>query len=172
MNRKLLVLAAALVLAGGAADSACAKPHHKHGHPGGYAYDHRHLNRAVYGNYHYDRSVVHDSDRDGIPNHYDNYDNRWDTARFRYSSQHVYTSVRTYSVPMYVEPVNYRYTRWSAGSMLPAAYYGNSYYVDYQPYGLPPPPYGYRWTRVGNDVYLVQTRDGLIMDVVQNLFRR
>ena len=50
-------------------------------------------------------------------------------------------------------------------------YYGDVYYVDYQPYGLAPPPQGYRWNRVGNDVYLVSVRDGLIAQAVYSLFR-
>ena len=54
---------------------------------------------------------------------------------------------------------------------LPVGYYGISYYVDYRPYGLSAPPRGYRWNRVGNDVYLVSTRNGLISDVIYSLFR-
>jgi Ni/Co efflux regulator RcnB len=29
---------------------------------------------------------------------------------------------------------------------------------------------GYRWNRVGNDVYLVETNNGLIAEVVYSLF--
>ena len=46
---------------------------------------------------------------------------------------------------------------YSYGTRLPTGYWGSSYYVDYQPYGLAPPPQGYRWNRVGNDVYLTVT---------------
>lgn len=53
---------------------------------------------------------------------------------------------------------------------LPAGYWGNAYYVDYVPYGLAPPPAGYRWNRVGNDVYLVSVRDGLIAEAIYSLF--
>ena len=34
-----------------------------------------------------------------------------------------------------------------------------------------PPPQGYRWNRVGNDVYMVSIRDGLIAQAVYSLFR-
>ena len=174
MNKTVLALATALVIAGGAANTASAK---NHGNGNG---DHRdakrdhvakvHNERGVRSPEHWDRSVVHDSDHDGIANHDDNVDNRWDRNRFRYDRSHVYWAMTPYSGPRYMAPVGYRYTRYTVGTMLPRTYYGDPYYIDYQPYSLPPPPYGYRWTRVGNDVYLVQTRDGLIAEVVYSLF--
>ena len=30
---------------------------------------------------------------------------------------------------------------------------------------------GYRWNRVGNDVYMVSTRDGMVAEAVYSLFR-
>ena len=175
MNKSILALTTALLLAGGAANTAVAKSHHGNGHYNhgqnqGQGNGHKKKNNGVRSDSHWDRSVVHDSDHDGIANHYDNVDNRWDNARFRYSRSHVYTAVQTYSGPRYVAPIGYRYNRWSTGATLPVGYYGDPYYVDYQTYYLPPPPSGYRWNRVGNDVYLVQTTDGLIADIVRNLF--
>jgi Ni/Co efflux regulator RcnB len=35
---------------------------------------------------------------------------------------------------------------------------------------LPPPPYGYRYVRVGNDVVLVQAQNHLVVDIIVNLF--
>ena len=35
---------------------------------------------------------------------------------------------------------------------------------------LPPPPYGYRYARIGNDVVLVQRQNNLIVDIIVNLF--
>jgi len=174
MNKTVLALATALLLAGGAATTASAKSHNNNGHHnnGGQGNSgHRdHKDNGVRSSDHWDRSVVHDSDHDGIANHYDNHDNRWDKSRFRYSQRHVYWAINPYSGPRYVAPSGYRYNRWVAGRSLPRGYYGDTYYVDYRPYNLPPPPYGYRWNRVGNDVYLVQTTDGLISEVVYNLF--
>ena len=173
MNKTVLALATALLLAGGTADTAFAKSHGNNGHHERNVQaksGHKHKYNGVRSDTHWDRSVVHDNDHDGIANHYDNFDNRWDRTRFRVSQPHVYMAVRPFSGPVYVAPAGYRYTRWSTGAYLPRGYYGDPYYVNYQTYALPPPPYGYRWNRVGNDVYLVQTRDGLIADVVLSLF--
>ncbi|HEX6859313.1 MAG TPA: RcnB family protein [Caulobacteraceae bacterium] len=63
---------------------------------------------------------------------------------------------------------------YNVGSYLPNNYYRNdSYYVPnsyYGQYNLPAPPAGYQWVRVGNDVYLAQTRTGLISQVIADLF--
>jgi len=99
-----------------------------------------------------------DRDRDGVPNRYDHRDDRRYWARQRYR------------VPRYVQPRNYHYNQWRIGAYLPAGYFGPSYYVDYRPYGLGLPPPGFRWVRVGSDVYLVSVRNGLIRDVLYNIF--
>ena len=106
-----------------------------------------------------DRRSVRDRDCDGVSNRFDRHDGRRHYAR------------RVYQGPRYYEPRGYRYSRWDRGARLPSGYWGNSYYVDYRPYGLAPPPRGYRWNRVGRDVYLVSVRDGLIVEAVYSLFR-
>ena len=62
--------------------------------------------------------------------------------------------------------------RYDVGQHLSRTYYVNrSYYVtQYNRYNLPPPPPGYQWVRVDNDVYLAQTRTGLIAQVIADLF--
>ncbi len=75
-----------------------------------------------------------------------------------------------YNVPRYVRPHGYRPYRWSSGHYLPSAYYGPSYYVDYRPYRLAPPPYGHRWVRIDGDVFLVAVATGLIADAVYGIF--
>jgi Ni/Co efflux regulator RcnB len=107
----------------------------------------------------YDRRNYRDRDCDGVPNGYDLYDNRG------------YTATRVYAAPRYVAPYGYNYNRWTVGSRLPSNYYGSRYYVDYRPYGLAQPHYGYRRNRVGNDAYLVTTTSGLIGEIVYSLFR-
>jgi Ni/Co efflux regulator RcnB len=108
-----------------------------------------------------DRHVrdVHDADCDGIPNYRDrNYrDRHYDR---RYSSRHDWQT--------YGYGGNHR---WSIGAYLPREYYGSSYYIDYEPYGLERPHYGYRWDRVGNDAYLISTNNGLIIRVEYDVFR-
>jgi Ni/Co efflux regulator RcnB len=63
---------------------------------------------------------------------------------------------------------------WRRGERLPQPYYVETRYVIVQPqrYRLPPPPFGYRWVDVGGDAYLVQTRTGLITDLVLDLLHR
>jgi Ni/Co efflux regulator RcnB len=34
---------------------------------------------------------------------------------------------------------------------------------------LPPPPYGYRYARIGNDIVLVQSDNHLIVDIIVGL---
>ena len=102
---------------------------------------------------------VHDRDCDGLHNRFDRRDGRAHQAR------------RQYDGPRYYAPRNYRDTRYTYGNQLPTGYWGNNYYIDYQPYGLSAPPSGYRWNRVGNDVYLVSVRNGLIAEAVYSLFR-
>jgi len=61
--------------------------------------------------------------------------------------------------------------RYYSGQHLPRGYYANrTYYVtEYSRYNLRPAPPGYQWVRVGNDVYLTQTRTGLIASVIAGL---
>ena len=106
----------------------------------------------------HDKRSAHDRDCDGISNRFDHHDGRNHHAR------------RSFAGPRYVAPRDYRYVRYSDGMRLPAGYWGNAYYVNYVPYGLAPPPAGYRWNRVGNDVYLVSVRDGLIAEAIYSLF--
>lgn len=35
---------------------------------------------------------------------------------------------------------------------------------------LPPPPYGYRYARVGGDIVLVQAQNHIVIDIIYNLF--
>jgi Ni/Co efflux regulator RcnB len=61
---------------------------------------------------------------------------------------------------------------YNTGQRLPRTYYSNrTYYVtDYDRYNLRAAPPGYQWVRVGDDVYLAQTRTGLIADIVRSIF--
>ncbi|GGA84027.1 hypothetical protein GCM10011521_22990 [Arenimonas soli] len=70
----------------------------------------------------------------------------------------------------YVYPSGHRYVRWGVGHRMPPAYYGRPYYVDYNRYRLPPPPYGHRWVRSDRDVVLVALATGLVLDVLYDLY--
>jgi Ni/Co efflux regulator RcnB len=184
MKKTVLALTTALLLAGGAATTASAQTTYyydrdtlygdvdRDGIPNRYdRYDNRYDR--------YGHRVAGDRDCDGVPDRYDPYTGRnlhdadcdGISDRYDYNYNPVYTSPRRdYYRARNVEPYGHRHSRWGVGSYLPYGYYGGSYYIDYEPYGLSPPPYGYRWNRVGNDVYLVSTRNGLIAEVVYDLF--
>lgn len=59
---------------------------------------------------------------------------------------------------------------WHNGDKLPPAYRDRSYVVDYRAYHLNRPPYGYQWVRVSNSVFLVRQSNGVIANIVLNLF--
>jgi Ni/Co efflux regulator RcnB len=58
--------------------------------------------------------------------------------------------------------------KWGVGEPIPR---GVTVYSVPQPVlvQLPPPPYGYRYARIGNDIVLVQARNNVIVDIIQGL---
>lgn len=79
--------------------------------------------------------------------------------------------MRRYRSPYpYIRPYGYRPYAWRIGHRLPRAYYARPYYVDYGPYGLAPPPYGYQWVRVDDNVFLIALATGLISQVLYGLY--
>jgi len=186
MKKTVLALTTALLLAGGAATTASAQTYY---YDHGTTYTYGDLDRDGIPNRYdrydnrYDRyghrtiTISRDRDCDGVPDRYDSYTGRdrydadCDGISDRYDNDYnrVYTSPQRYG-PRNLAPYGYSHNRWRVGAYLPYGYYGHSYYVDYSMYGLSRPPYGYRWNRVGNDVYLVSVRNGLIAEVVYDLF--
>lgn len=113
---------------------------------------------------HWDRNDWHnDWNRRGWTSRYDyrNYRRDWHNGyawrRYNHGSR-------------YVRPYGFRDFRWSIGVRMPSVYYVPDYYIDWRAYDLAPPPYGYHWVRVERDVYLVDIRTGVILDVVYDLF--
>lgn len=103
-----------------------------------------------------------DRDRDGVPNAYDRRDNR-----FSYGGRYY----DRYRGPSYVYPRGYSYRSWGRGQVLPRGYFASPYYVDnWASYRLRPPPRGYRYVRVGNDVVLAAIAGGLIAEVINGVF--
>lgn len=90
-------------------------------------------------------------------------DRRW--RGYQWRPEHRYRAPTRY-----VYPSGHRYVRWSVGHRMPRAYYGRPYYVDYNAYRLPPPPYGHRWVRSDRDVVLVALATGLVLDVLYDLY--
>ena len=54
--------------------------------------------------------------------------------------------------------------------MFYSGYYATRYYIDWQDYGLEPPPWGCEWVRVGNDLLLVEVGSGRIVDALYGFF--
>jgi Ni/Co efflux regulator RcnB len=59
---------------------------------------------------------------------------------------------------------------WSFGDYLPGGWYSQSYYLNSGMYGLPYPPVGCEWVRVGDDALLVDVWSGQVLSVYYNLF--
>ncbi len=94
----------------------------------------------------------HHGDRDRHGRHYHRHDGR-------------------YRVALYYPPKGYRHYTWSRGARLPAAYYAPRYVVyNYGAYRLRPPPRGYHWVRVDNDVVLAAITTGIVMQVIDGIF--
>ena len=78
---------------------------------------------------------------------------------------------RRYKADRYRGPKGYQARQWRHGEKLPAAYRSRAYVVDYRTYRLAPPPRGYQYVRVANDVALAAITTGLIASVIQQLFQ-
>jgi Ni/Co efflux regulator RcnB len=91
---------------------------------------------------------------------------RYDRAESRYERR----AERRYNAGRYHAPRGYQARQWRRGEHLPPQYRSNAYYVDYRAYRLAPPPYGYRYVRVDNDVVLTAIASGVIASIVFNLF--
>ncbi len=83
-----------------------------------------------------------------------------------------YWSGQRFQAPgQYYRPNGYQVRTWRGGDRLPNGYYRDRrYYVDYRAYRLAPPPRGYQWVRVDNDVILTAVATGVIASVVTGLF--
>ncbi|MFM1959746.1 MAG: hypothetical protein RL588_1263 [Pseudomonadota bacterium] len=84
--------------------------------------------------------------------------------------------------PVWVPPYRYRgdpwspppgfsYRRWSYGEVLPWTWWTPRYRIDsWWVYGLPVPPVGYAWVRLGRDAVMVDLWTGRIVQVAFSLF--
>jgi Ni/Co efflux regulator RcnB len=73
--------------------------------------------------------------------------------------------------PVYRYPPGWGYSHWAFGAFLPGVFLISDYTLwQYWVYGLPAPPPGYHWIRVGPDALLVRYGDGYVLDAVYGLF--
>lgn len=77
-----------------------------------------------------------------------------------------------YHLPRYYAPYGgYGYERFSSGVILEPMLFGRTYWLsDPYAYRLPPAYGPYRWVRYYNDAVLVDTRSGLVVDIVYDIF--
>ena len=93
-------------------------------------------------------------------------DNRYDWQSWRYRNRNIFR------VSPYYSPFrNHRYSRFSIGLFLGQPFYDQRYWLsDPWQYRLPPAPPGTRWVRYYNDVLLIDTWDGQVLDVIYDFF--
>ncbi len=70
----------------------------------------------------------------------------------------------------YAVPRSYFGQRWSVGSYLPSIFWRYSL-NDYRTYGLGYPPPGTQWVAVDTTIYLIDSRDGYIIEVIYDAWR-
>jgi len=82
----------------------------------------------------------------------------------------VYVSPRKFRIAAYRRPSGWYAHSWSRGAYLPRAWFVTSYYLNRASYGLPYPPIGCEWIRVGEDALLVDIWTGRVLSVYRNVF--
>jgi Ni/Co efflux regulator RcnB len=90
----------------------------------------------------------------------------YDHARWR----PVYVPARKFRPGPYRRPAGWYPRVWSRGHVLPRGWFVASYYLNWGPYGLPVPPVGCEWVRVGDDAILVDIWSGRVISVYRNIF--
>ncbi len=82
-----------------------------------------------------------------------------------------FRSGRRFRVGPYRPPAGFYAHRWTFGEFLPQPYWVRDYWLlDFAAYGLPPPPYGAVWVRVGSDALLIDEYSGEIITVAYDVF--
>ncbi|MEH6758019.1 MAG: RcnB family protein [Parasphingorhabdus sp.] len=93
-------------------------------------------------------------------------DRRYNWQQYRQSHRNYYRPGRYYSPYR-----SHNYRRWNIGIYLGSAFYGSQYWIsDPWRYRLPPADGGYRWVRYYDDVLLIDTYNGRVVDVIYDFF--
>jgi hypothetical protein len=101
--------------------------------------------------------------------------NRWRND-WRRDSRYDWRSHRSrnrslFRVGFYHDPFGYNYRRFGYGYQIYPAYYSSRYWLnDPFMYRLPPAWGPYRWVRYWDDAVLVDTRNGMVVDVLYGFF--
>ena len=91
---------------------------------------------------------------------------QFDAGRYR----QVYRAPQRFRVAPYRTPPGFYARSWGFGDYLPFGWFGSTYYLNYGAYGLPLPPVGCEWVRVGDDALLVDIWTGEVLSVAYGLF--
>jgi Ni/Co efflux regulator RcnB len=71
----------------------------------------------------------------------------------------------------YRPPAGYYARSWGFGQFLPRAWFARNYWLsDFLDFGLPYPPPGFTWVRVGPDALMIDEYTGRIVQVVRGIF--
>jgi hypothetical protein len=93
-------------------------------------------------------------------------DRRYDWQRYRWANRHFFNRGRYYAPYR-----GHSYSRLSIGLLLGAPFYSSNYWIsDPWQYRLPAAYPGTRWVRYYNDVLLVDTYTGEVLDVIHDFF--
>ncbi|HEY0116134.1 MAG TPA: RcnB family protein, partial [Allosphingosinicella sp.] len=93
-------------------------------------------------------------------------DQRYNWQDYRNYNRNIFRSQ-----PYYAPYRNYSYSRFSIGMILDQLFFGRNYWLsDPGYYRLPQAPYGYQWVRYYDDVLLVDTYTGRVVDVIYDFF--
>lgn len=105
-------------------------------------------------------------------------DRRWDRNQWRNDRRYDWYSYRNnyrdlYRVGRYYDPygAGYGYQRFSIGIRIGSPFYSSRYHIsDPWQYRLPDAGPGYTWVRYYNDVLLIDTYSGEVVDVIHDFF--
>jgi Ni/Co efflux regulator RcnB len=76
-----------------------------------------------------------------------------------------------FRIGIYYDPFGWNYRRYNVGWRLWPSYYSSHFWLsDPHMYQLPYAPWPYRWVRYYNDVLLVNTMSGQVVDVIHDFF--
>lgn len=96
---------------------------------------------------------------------------REDRQELREDRRDYRQSNRGYNRGRYYGPRGYTYRPVTVGYRFQPSYYGRNYYVnDYRRYNLARPRANQQWVRYGNDVVLVNVRNGRVLAVRNRFF--
>lgn len=71
----------------------------------------------------------------------------------------------------WVYPAGWGYRRWAVGAVLPALFLAPAYYyANWAEVGLTPPPPGFQWVQYGPDLLLVNVTTGEVVDTAYGVF--